>query len=133
MKGFRPFPLFLALYLLIGGLFPGMDFNQLVRTGVLFQHLQEHQIEANNQEDITLLHFLWQHFLEVDSHQHDGGRGHADLPFQQINSDLHFYLVQLPAWGPVTCSLWSHSAPMHKDRLLGQTWAGSIFRPPSPS
>jgi hypothetical protein len=73
-----------AVWYVLFGMFslslPGVD--QLIRLPGLVEHYLEHRSENAS---LGFDEFLYLHFVETGSHQHDGGQ-HAKLPFAGANS-----------------------------------------------
>lgn len=122
----------LALYFLLGSLLPGSDFSQLKKAHSVWEHYQLHQkLATGSGDEVSLIGFLYDHFLNPDSHQHeDGGKSHQDLPLKTV----HVFSPILPANGkpfvlsstPAFCS----QAILYYQPVSGSTHEGAIFRPP---
>ncbi len=91
----------LAVYFIVGSLFPHTDFAQLQHIPIVGDHFRLHINDAIlSGEDYNLLEFLWAHFIEADDHEHSDGTNHSDLPVR------HFHQVIQLAFQPssVVCN-----------------------------
>ena len=122
----------LALYFLFGSLIPGSDFSQLKKAPAVWEHYQLHQcLAAGSGEKASFLEFLYAHFWDTNSHQHnDGGQSHQGLPLKTVYA---FSLV-LPASPNQlvlgTLPIEEHRIILHYHSLASSPHEGAIFRPP---
>ncbi len=128
----RLFSVVLALYLWLGALFPGMDFSQLSSVSTLYQHFNEHnlQLVQTKQVPLSLMDFLWLHMSDIDSHDHEEGTRHADLPFQQFNLDLQFLCLTLPTLLLKNRQSHLHRTPIFIPQFNPEEWETTVFHPP---
>ncbi len=60
---------------------PFTDFSQIAHFPDAWQHYQEHRMEALiNGEKVSLFAFFKDHYVNPESHQHDGKANHDNLP-----------------------------------------------------
>ena len=79
----------LALYIFIGSLLPGTDYGQFLHIGDLLQHAQLHKIEAEQQGQVfSWQHFVYDHFINPDHHEHSQHTDHSELPFHTVHSTV---------------------------------------------
>jgi hypothetical protein len=125
--------LFLAGYLLLGSLFPGMDYSQLTRLPNLYFHFQEHQSSSLLMEETeSISDFLIAHFWSTkDHHQQDiAGHAHGNLPLSVLSGSFHFVPTQ-QAWVLLVSSEAVHPRFMEWKALLPQGVLPDVFIPPS--
>jgi hypothetical protein len=123
----------LAFYFLLGSLFPGTDFSQLIRLAHLLEHFELHQQHAaQRDQSLSLAAFLLDHFWNPDRHEPgDAGHHHQDLPLQSVQN---FPLV-LPEHHDIWRALElpsQHAAAQFSDdeTCLPTGYCGAVFRPP---
>ena len=82
----------LALYMLLGSLFPGSDFSQLSRIPSLLDHFAQHREMAKQKDDqLSFLQFVRMHFYQTNQHEEDSGdHDHQELPLQSVSMHLEF-------------------------------------------
>ena len=92
----RIFAIVFAIYFLLGGFLPKMDFSQLLYLVEAIEHFKCHQEElAREGKNFSLADFFSMHFINPDSHSHEENHGHEELPLQQFSNGLQFLLVSL--------------------------------------
>lgn len=81
---------FLALYLLVGSLFPGSDFGQMQSIPYLIDHFQEHrELSLQEGQPMGFLDFLRIHFWETKDHSEKHPLSeHNKLPLQHIGTHV---------------------------------------------
>ncbi|MCO6489689.1 MAG: hypothetical protein J5I98_14835 [Phaeodactylibacter sp.] len=122
----------LALYFAFGSLLPGSDFSQLKKAPAVWEHYELHrQLAAGSGENTSVFDFLYAHFLNPGSHQHeDGGQSHQDLPLKTIHTFSQILPVSVPALQlPALPVAHSRVIPHHQS-CHGAAHEGAVFRPP---
>ncbi|MCB0551239.1 MAG: hypothetical protein KDD19_26955 [Phaeodactylibacter sp.] len=122
----------LALYFLFGSLIPGSDFSQLKRAPAVWEHYQVHQsLSAGSGEKASFFEFLYTHFWDTNSHQHnDGGQSHQDLPLKTVHI---FSPILLAGTTPLVLAALPHKenrAILHYNAPSSAPHEGAVFRPP---
>ena len=80
----RSFSIFFALYLMVGSIFPNMDFDQFSKIPQLLEHFNEHQQEAKaSGEECSFIEFISMHLFFPNSHENDH-HSHDSLPMQHL-------------------------------------------------
>lgn len=82
---------------------PGNDIRNLFRFYDLTRHFVEHEIEAESEEDFSVLDFISIHFGD-NEHRH---ANHEHLPFQMCHANIVLFIEQ-----PVCSSILSLQAPV---------------------
>lgn len=121
----------LALYMLLGSLFPGSDFSQLSRIPSLLDHFSQHrELAAQSDEQLSFLEFIQIHFYQTSKHADvPGEHDHQNLPLQTISVHLDFtyYSFSLPE---ICCPdlgvepIFTYQAPE------GSNHASTLLQPP---
>jgi hypothetical protein len=79
----------LALYIFLGSLLPGTDYGQFLHIEDLLQHVQLHKLEATQLgETFSWQHFVYDHFINPDHHEHSQHTDHSELPFHTIHTTV---------------------------------------------
>lgn len=121
----------LALYMLLGSLFPGSDFSQLSRIPSLLDHFAQHRQLAEQTEDqLSFLQFVHMHFYQTSKHADaPGEHDHQSLPLQSISVHLEFTysvfsLPEICCPATETQSAFAYQAPE------GSNYATTLLQPP---
>lgn len=93
----RVFSWFFIFYFFLGSLFPRTDFAQFWHTASAVEHFKLHQAEAIDRGDrFTLAMFIYEHYVDPDSHTHSDDSAHEDLPNQHFHAPLNFAIQSTP-------------------------------------
>jgi hypothetical protein len=85
----RAFAWFFACYFFVGGLYPNTDFAQLWHAASALQHFKLHESEAaTSGTTCTLWTFIRDHYINPESHKHDGLGDHEKLPAKHLHHAL---------------------------------------------
>lgn len=108
---------------------PKCDFSQLSKLMDLVEHFELHQEEALAiGETLSLVSFLYLHFITSEEHEHDDHQEHKNLPLQKISNSLFFFLTN-----PTTTFI-NKNLPQEKlkytPKLYISKFIASIFHPP---
>lgn len=91
--------LFLAFYIFLGSLIPGTDYGQFLHISDLVQHAQLHRLEAEELgQKFSWQHFIYDHFINPDHHEHSQHTDHSDLPFHAIHGTVMVWVVPISNW-----------------------------------
>lgn len=91
------FAQFMALYFLLGSLFPWTDFSQLAKIPNLFEHYECHMAEAAAEgENPVFTDFFKEHFFGSINKEHQDPT-HHQLPLKTINIDFQFVISKVLA------------------------------------
>ncbi|MDX1941662.1 MAG: hypothetical protein SFU99_13975 [Saprospiraceae bacterium] len=121
----------LAVYMLLGSLFPQADFSQLPKMIYAFKHFQQHcREEANAGKTTSLWEFVELHFFQPDEHGQGHQQEHSQLPLHSIGNALTAVATQYPVLPKLTFvenifSIFHTNQSIH---LPG--FKAGIFRPP---
>ncbi|MEZ5040470.1 MAG: hypothetical protein R2828_11270 [Saprospiraceae bacterium] len=87
---------FLAIYIFIGSLLPGSDYGQLLHVKDLLQHVQVHKLEGTQLgQAFSWNHFIYDHFINPDHHQHSKETDHSEMPFHTIHDTIVVWVSSL--------------------------------------
>lgn len=121
----------LALYMLLGSLFPGSDFSQLSRIPSLLDHFAQHREMANQKDDqLSFLQFVRMHFYQTNQHaDHSGEHDHQNLPLQSISLHLEFTIsaFSLPE---ISCPFTETQSAFAYQAPQGSNYAATFLQPP---
>ncbi len=128
----KPFALFFAAYFLLGGFLPRMDFSQLLYLADAVEHFHCHQLEMESEgEDFSWIDYLFLHFINPDTHQHQDHHEHDQLPLHQFAQGLQFVAA-------VQYTLGDHTFSTERSAILPEVldfyqsdFTGAIDHPPS--
>lgn len=122
----------LALYIFLGSLLPGTDYGQFLHIDDLLQHVQLHKLEAEQLgQTFSWQHFVYDHFINPDHHEHSQHTDHSELPFHTIHTTVVVwasaatYLEVKPILAPVLTEQ-TYLNPFH---LKG--FQSRLIQPPS--
>ncbi len=121
---------FLALYFLLGSIFPNTDFAQLLHFPEAWLHYLEHAAEAHqSSEDFSIWTFLKDHYHSPDGHTHDNS-SHDHLPFQHFHASIEMVYIDIEMYqdsGPLPYAL---RPSIHSLTLFSTDVYRGIYRPP---
>ena len=121
----------LAVYLLLGSLFPRTDFSQLPRVAFAIQHLQQHlQEERASGEVRSVWEFAVKHFFNPQDHAPGHEQEHSQLPLQSVNSIAAFTLTSPSVFPKLTLRVCTSIIIPQNQSIPKMEVYGSIFRPP---
>jgi len=91
--------LLLAFYVFLGSLIPGTDYGQFLHIGDLVQHAQLHKFESEQLgQEFSWQHFLYDHYINPDHHEHSQHTDHSELPFHVIHGTILAWVGQTFNW-----------------------------------
>ncbi len=121
----------MALYMLVGSLFPRTDFSQLVKVGNVVEHYRQHQADWRfSGEQLSLVQFLEIHFIAQDEHQQFPGHEHSDLPFHTVNTSQHYMVDTYPGLPHLDRISTRIVHQFFYAALSFSNFSGGIFHPP---
>lgn len=80
----------LSILLLAGSVLPHVSAERLPG---LIEHYHEHQREEGG--DVTILHFLWEHYAADAFHHKHPNHSHSRLPVLDCHAVLHLFMPPL--------------------------------------
>lgn len=103
----------LAFYIFMGSLLPGFDYGQFLHIQDLLQHIQVHKLEVTQlKQPFSLSHFIYDHFIDPDHHQHSKETDHSEMPFHTIHDTMVVWASSI-SQPEVTFSAVSIFQPQH--------------------
>ncbi len=89
----RVIALFLSGLLLAGSVLPSVSTEQLPG---LVEHFHEHQREEGS--DLSVLHFLWEHYAADAFHHQHPNHCHSNLPAVDFHALAHLFVWLTPVF-----------------------------------
>ncbi len=130
----RVLSIFMALYFFLGSLFPGLDFSQLGKVGVAFEHYQVHLQEPDNPEESGLINFFLDHYLHPHSHQHPDDPVHQEMPFRSVHQMLEFVNFDAQDWTGINPFVVGFTLlNFTYQRMFSAEYRFGLLQPPNPA
>ena len=122
------------IYFVLGSLSPGTDFEQLWHVAGAVEHYKMHMEEAKERgEKFTFSKFIYEHYVDPDSHTHSDDTAHDDLPIQHFHAPINFAIQGKPFLESNALILTMEQpiefVPTYYSFLFGE----GLYRPPSRS
>lgn len=111
---------------------PRSDFNQLFHLSELLEHYSLHkEIAEAEQSQMSVISFLYIHFVVGDDHTHDDHQGHNNLPFQSFSAAINYFLQPASIAYVSNDSVFVQQSFLKIYGFYKRDMFCDIFRPPS--
>lgn len=98
----------------------------------LVEHFELHQSEAALvDEEISFLDFLYEHYVQIQDHNHEDQNSHDQLPFSNVSPGQSFWMQAHFDYFRTPIKNLHFTISNFVTRLSSQEFLRILFRPPS--
>ncbi len=128
----RVFAWFFAGYFMVGSISPHTDFAQLWHFASAWQHFKLHQLEAATHGQLfSIWSFVRDHYVNPDSHEHNGTFDHDQLPVHHLHPGLDLIVQSTILPHSIIPDFYSRESIAFVDYGYSFLFKPGIDRPPS--